>query len=133
MTRSQNYAQAVYAQFKELGERNLDEKMQKQYGALCHRFPILVLRCGLAQAVGFLSAKGKSDKNGNSSPHGLLLQHLANQLGAGADAQAFQIKVNQASLSDYRRLTREALALAVWYKRYAESLLGVDASETGGE
>lgn len=131
MTRSQNHAQAVYAQFQKLG--GLDDKMQKQYGALCHRFPILVLRCGLAQALGFLSAKGKPDDKGHLPAHGLLLQHLANQLGAGADAQTFQVSVNQASLSDYRRLTREALAVAVWYKRYAESLWGVDVSETGGE
>lgn len=113
---------------KELQQR---EKRRKQYGALCHRFPILVLRCGLAQALGFLQAKATSGDSGNA--HGLLLGHLAEQLHGQADGAAFQQQVQRAPLAEYRRLTREALALALWYKRYAESLLGVAAGDEGAK
>jgi CRISPR-associated protein Cmr5 len=124
MTRSQQYAKAIAEQVKDVKGKSL--KIQKQYGALCHRFPIMVLRNGLAQAVGFLAAKSK-----NTSAHGLLLGHIAAHLDSGANAASYQTHVNQADIAEYRHLTREALAAAVWYKRFAESLLNVDASYSG--
>lgn len=130
-SRSQRHAQAVYRQIAPLA--NAEEALRKQYGALCHRFPILVLRCGLAQALGFLQAKAKPDEQGELPAHGLLLGHLAEQLHGQANGTAFQQQVNQAPLAEYRRLTREALAMAPWYKRYAESLLGVAAGDEGDE
>jgi CRISPR-associated protein Cmr5 len=124
-TRSQQDAQAIYLQVS-----RVPQNLGKQYGALCHRFPVLVLRSGLAQAIGFLRAKAKANNGLGESAHGLLLAHLAGHLGQNAEAQAFQERVNTASLDEYRRLTRAALAAAVWYKRYAESVLGVDATAT---
>ena len=128
MTRSQQHAKAIAEQVKEV--QGNSPKIQKQYGALCHRFPIMVLRNGLAQAVGFLAAKSKSD---GSSAHGLMLDHLAahllNPQARGADYQTHVI--NTENIAAYRRMTRTALAAAVWYKRFAESLLNVDASDTG--
>jgi len=126
MTRSQKHAQGIAGQVKEVQAR--PRKIQKQYGSLCHRFPIMVLRNGLAQAVGFLAAKSQSD---GSTAHGLLLAHLAAHLSSNANAASYQIHVNQANIAAYRRMTREALAAAVWYKRFAESLLKVDASDSG--
>ena len=127
ITRSQRHAKAIAEQVKEVKERR-NRKIEKQYGALCHRFPIMVLRNGLAQAVGFLAAKSTSD---GSTAHGLLLGHLASHLSSGANATSYQTHVNRADIPEYRRMTREALAAAVWYKRFAESLLNVDASDTG--
>jgi len=127
MTRSQKHAQGIAKQVKEVKEvQEKNRKIQKQYGSLCHRFPIMVLRNGLAQAVGFLAAKSK-----NSTAHGLLLSHLAAHLSSNANAASYQTDVNKADIAKYRRMTREALAAAVWYKRFAESLLNVDASELG--
>jgi CRISPR-associated protein Cmr5 len=123
-TRSQRLAAAIYAQVKDVKSR--DEKVKNQYGALCHRFPIMVLRSGLAQTVGFLCAKAKGDFA--ASAHGLLLAHLAEQLGGNVAPAKFQSDVNKAPLAEYRHLTRSALSAAVWYKRYAESVLGVDAT-----
>ena len=34
-----------------------------------------------------------------------------------------------AELAEYTRVTRDVLAALVWYKRFAQSVLGVDASE----
>ncbi|MCX7111680.1 MAG: type III-B CRISPR module-associated protein Cmr5 [Proteobacteria bacterium] len=123
ITRSQQHAQAIAGQVGEV--QHMSRKIQKQYGSLCHRFPIMVLRNGLAQAVGFLAAKSK-----NSTPHGLLLSHLAAHLSSNANAASYQTDVNKADIAKYRRMTREALAAAVWYKRFAESLLNVDPSDS---
>ena len=38
-----------------------DEPWKKQYGALAHKLPGMILQNGLAQATGFLLAKGKSE------------------------------------------------------------------------
>ena len=124
MTRSQQHAQGIAGQVKEVQAR--PRKIQKQYGSLCHRFPIMVLRNGLAQAVGYLAAKSK-----NTPAHGLLLGHIAAHLDSDANAASYQTHVNRADIAEYRHMTREALAAAVWYKRFAESLLNVDASYSG--
>jgi CRISPR-associated protein Cmr5 len=127
-TRSQRHAQAIYRQVDQVSQ--MAENLKKGYGSLCHRFPVMVLRSGLAQAVGFLHAKAGGDGD-RAAAYGLLLTHLASHLHNKADARIFQNHVHQASLAEYRRLTREALAASVWYKRYAQSLLGVDASDDG--
>lgn len=104
------------------------DKKKKRYGALCHKLPNLVLRSGLAQAVGFLSAKAGGNAD---SPEGTLLAHFANHVGGQTNTNQFLQNVNAAPLPDYMRLTRATLDAALWYKRYAQSLLGVDPTETG--
>jgi CRISPR-associated protein Cmr5 len=123
-TRSQYDAETAYARIREITTQPQD--IQKQYGTLCHRFPVMVLRNGLAQTLGFLAAKAGGDQR---NAHSLLLNHLARHL-VDKNAQYLGEFVHQADLSQYRLLTRRALAVAIWYKRYAESLLEVSASDT---
>lgn len=141
-TRSQQYSQQVFEQLSQLNfEQEIRRKAQskvltadevstksadlaKQYGSLCHQFPLMVLRNGLAQAVAFVWVKSKNDE---SSPQGLFLQHLS-QLTSGATGEspaAFQQRINALDLVQYQRITRKILAASIWYKRFAESLLGV--------
>lgn len=122
-TRSQTYASTVYAQVRQI--LGVPEDIQKQYGTLCHRFPVMVLRNGLAQTLGFLAAKAGV---GNDNAHAWLLNHLAQQLlNPQANRAQLLQSVHAANLQEYRLLTRKALAVAIWYKRYAESLLDVTA------
>ncbi len=123
--RSQEYAETVYA----LVSGITDRKTQKAYGALCHRFPLVVRENGLAAAFGFLAAKGG---DGANKPENLLLCHYAHVLCA-ASADALRQTVTKADLAEYRRLTRQALAAAEWFKRYAEAVLKVDATGAGEE
>lgn len=89
-----------------------------RYKALCHRFPLLVRASGLAVALGYLDAKGADTR----APERLLLEQYAEIVGA-ASAQHLLESTRIASLAEYRRLTREVLAAAEWYKRHAEAQL----------
>ncbi|MHB8165786.1 MAG: type III-B CRISPR module-associated protein Cmr5 [Sulfuricella sp.] len=125
--RSQEYAETIYDLVD--GITALERKQQKRYGSLCHGFPLIVRENGLAAAFGFLAAKGNSDTN---SPESCLLRHYAHVLRA-AGADALRQAVIAADLAEYRRLTREALSAAEWFKRYAEAVLKVDTTGAGEE
>lgn len=121
-TRSQQYAAQVYEQLNSL--QQLQRKEQKKYGALCHRFPLIVRENGLAAAFGFLAAKAGTNPN---SPENLLLEHYR-QILEFENSAAMQQKVVGAELPEYRRLTLQVLKLAEWFKRYAEGVLKVNST-----
>lgn len=102
------------------------KSLKKKYGALAHKLPGLVLQNGLAQATGFLLAKGEKE-------HLALLGDLRQVLyAAGAtsadNAQALHAQIIAADLGETMRLTRRTLEAASWIKRYVQGVLGVDAT-----
>lgn len=141
-TRSQEYSETIFNQIDNL-EFTVDEaneekrqkkikKLKKQYGSLCHNFPIMVLRSGLSQAVAFVWIKAKNDAG---TPHGYFLKHLSALTDGSTNETpaAFQKRINEAELTEYQRLSRKVLAASIWYKRFAESLLEVKAGEDHDE
>lgn len=127
-TRSQQYSQKVFEQIDAVEKTNIlaDDKKKKQYGSLCHNFPIMVLQNGLSQAVAFLWIKAKDKED---SPQGVFLKHLS-AITSGKEGESpadFQQRINMAPLAQYQQLTRQILAASIWYKRFAESILGVEA------
>ncbi len=137
-TRSQIYSEQVYEHIHSLKQaindeqdkksKEILEKQAKQYGSLCHNFPLMVLRSGLSQAVAFVWVKSKSDEN---TPYDKFLKHLFLLLDRpeNENVSDFQQYINQAELIEYQRLTRKILAASIWYKRFAESILGVKAGQ----
>lgn len=137
-TRSQQYSQKVYDQIHPLKDaidnaqdrksKKENEKKAKQYGSLCHNFPLMVLRSGLSQAVAFVwvKSKGKEDK-----PQAQFLKHLAElvEFSPANDPKEFQKYINELELITYQRHTRKILAASIWYKRFAESILDVKAGD----
>jgi CRISPR-associated protein Cmr5 len=98
---------------------------KKKYGTMAHRLPILVRTAGLVQALAFVQAK-----RGNVGAWGDYLDDVAVLLlGEGADGEALITASQHAPLSEYILLTRRVNEALVWYKRFAESILKVDASE----
>lgn len=130
--RSQQYGEKVYELVAGVPQRLPDRKKQKRYGVLCHRFPLIVRECGLAAAFGFLAAKGGGF---GSEPESVLLQHYCEMIRLNApratDPDNLRATVLAAELAEYRRLTRDTLALGEWFKRYSEGVLKIDA--TGNE
>ncbi|MGC1378518.1 MAG: type III-B CRISPR module-associated protein Cmr5 [Anaerolineales bacterium] len=127
-TLSQEYANTVYQQvqkYVDKPEGDKPEKERKQYGAMAHKLPILVRQAGLLQAITFVYTRGKPG-------HTNLLKDLA-QTVCKNDPESFLGKCRTDELSDYIWLTRKTLAALEWYKRFAESVLGVKASDDGGE
>jgi CRISPR-associated protein Cmr5 len=135
-TRSQQYSQIAYGHIFPLKEAKDNEqdneekekkqKTAKQYGSLCHNFPLMVLRSGLSQAIAFVWVKSKGDAN---TAYGQFLTHLSNLTGLNDNLLEFQKEINQAELIKYQRLSRKILAASIWYKRFAESVLGITAGE----
>lgn len=100
---------------------------EKDYSSLAHSFPSMILQNGLAQATGFLIAKGKGQ-------HRTLLEDLAAVLQAAnatslADGSELHDKIINADLSETMRLTRHSLEASAWIKRYAQGLLKREGDE----
>jgi len=134
-TRSQQYSEAVFKQIERVKTVEfLDPDKKKQYGSLCHNFPVMVLQNGLSQAVAFLWVKANSTNNPEKSPYGIFLQHLS-AITSGQEGESpakFQQRINQAPLIKYQQLTRQILAASIWYKRFAESILEVKPGNQEG-
>ena len=114
-------------------EARRNHPAKKKYGALAHKLPGMIIENGLAQATGFLLAKGDAE-------HEALLEDLNAVLrAAGATATEGGRELHRTIIdSDLDRtliLTRRSLEASGWLKRYAQGVLGVSAtgdSDTDG-
>ena len=116
-TRNQKHARAAYDKVTAVE----GQPVEKKYGALALNFPVMVLQSGLAQATGFLLAKGKDE-------HLRYLADLAAVLGEG-NGQTFHQKIIASALEDYQLLTRRTLDAAGWFKRYAQGILKAEPAD----
>jgi CRISPR-associated protein Cmr5 len=121
-TLDQQYSATAYKQVLAIKEDN----EYKKYGAMAHKLPILIHTAGLVQALEFVHSRGKPVQK-------RLLDHLAIAVIGQGNADTLLQTVRDASLSGYMRLTRQILAALLWYKRFAQSILDVDATESLGE
>lgn len=121
-SREQQCAAQIYQQVQAYGVLHLlgsDER--KKYGAMAHKLPILARTAGLVQALAFVQSRGQA-------PHKELLEHVA-QTVVGADAKEFLRRTRDAQLSEYVYLTERTMLALKWYKRFAQSVLEVEATE----
>lgn len=93
--------------------------LSDDYVSFAREFPTLVHSCGLAQASAFALAKGGHQEQ--------YLGDLAAVLSAVGhtqirDAGQLTAQTRTSGVTQYLRLSRDALAAAVWLKRYAEAL-----------
>jgi CRISPR-associated protein Cmr5 len=117
LTREQRRAQDAYQRVKaRRGRPN-----PKKYGAMAHRLPALIRSAGLALALEFVESRGED-------AHRDLLDDLSGTLGF-AERQDLLAASRNSPLPEYARLTRGVLAACTWYRRFAESVLGVKPGE----
>lgn len=118
-TKSQRTAQAAYARVA------AHTPVPPEYRSFAREFPTLVHTCGLAQAVAFARAKGgQQEVYANDLATVLTAAGHANS----ADAAGLATLTRSEPVMVYVRLSRDALAAAVWLKRYVEAL----AEDSGG-
>lgn len=117
-TREQKYAKDVYIQVHEVWASG---ENYKKYGSMAHKLPILVRQAGLTQALAFAATRKPAAQH-------KLLEHLAATV-LGADVNELLQQSRELSLLQYMRLTDDVMLALTWYKRYAQSVLGVDATE----
>lgn len=96
--------------------------IQKEYGSLARGLPALIQTNGLGQALAFLCAKGKGEP---AKQHSVIYKHLSEwvcsrMLQEEPPSNLLEWIINQDS-GMYRRATREALAYALWLRRFAEA------------
>src|SRR5882724_8722726 len=101
-TRDQKYAAKIVDQISEIADKLRLE--QKQYGSMAHQLPILIRTAGLAQALEFVSSRGRGTQR-------LLLTHIAQAVcGEEANEQELLCRSRNAQLGEYMRLTQEIMA-----------------------
>ncbi|GAB4440169.1 MAG: hypothetical protein Kow00120_08210 [Anaerolineae bacterium] len=109
-TREQARAKQAWRDVEGVGED------QTKYGTLARKLPALIQTNGLGQTLAFLKSKKKE------SATQLLYRHLSSwvmqQMHANGDLlQA----ITGWTTEKYRRATTEALAYALWLRRFAEA------------
>lgn len=127
LTRDQEYGANVFKQVSDIAGKG-DEYMNS-YGSMAHKLPVLIRSAGLAQALAFVEARGKP-------AHKHLLDHLAEVVLKKVEAKGAELARKSReteNLGEYMYLTHESMAALVWYKRFAQSVLDVDASEATSE
>lgn len=111
-----------HAYGKITGRATEDGGAKKTYGIWCHNLPGLIAVSGLAQATAFLDSK--KDKPG----FGWLLDDLGSVPGLPGTGSVLN-RVRTASTPEYMLMTQRIQAALVYYKRFAESILGVSKEE----
>jgi CRISPR-associated protein Cmr5 len=148
-TNSQKIAQQAYKDVTAVAEAHPNTKKEgkkeeetnpyrQKYATMAHRLPILIHTAGLTQALAFVEAKSKK-----AQAWQLYFDHIAQQLGfekkedenKQAQSAGYWLfkKSQEAELELYILLTKQVNDVVVWYKRFAESVLKIDASQADTE
>lgn len=128
-TLNQEYAADAYRRVQRVyDDTEKGEEYQKKYGTMAHKLPVLIHTAGLVQALAFVAAKGKKTPAWRQ-----YLEDVAKTVNGQFDAKKLLEESRQAELNSYILLTRHVSQAALWYKRFAESILKVEASEELGE
>jgi CRISPR-associated protein Cmr5 len=115
-TRDQKYAVDVYKRVSQVEEKN-----RNSYGSMAHKLPILIRTAGLVQALAFVESKAKNNT---------ALKQLLNDLSETVDKPGILTEAARtAPLSEYMLLTQQTMAALLWYKRFAQSVLGIQAGD----
>jgi len=114
-TRNQEYAAKIFEQVMQVRDE-LGKDGSNNYGSLAHRLPVFVRTAGLAQALAFVEARD-----------GAAGRKLLRDIAAVVNEEELLARSRTAELPEYMLLTRNVLAALAWYKRFAQSVLGVEA------
>ncbi len=123
LTRDQQYSIAAHENVTAIKAKS--EADVKAYGSMAHKLPVLIRTAGLSQALAFVDARGKDIQR-------TLLEDLARTIDQ-PDKDTFLQKVQRAPLKEYMFLTRQSLDALLWYKRFAQSILHIEASDAAEE
>lgn len=123
-TREQRQADGVFKLVNNVKIQK-DPAYAKSYGSMAHKLPVLIRTAGLAQALEFVAARPESQQ-----PQKDLLGDLALVL-MYQKAEDLCAASRKLPLGSYMRLTQEALAALLWFKRFAQSVLGIEGDDEG--
>ncbi len=129
-TRQQKDSLRALEDVQTIRDSNEDD-LKKTYARAVYRFPFLVRQNGLQQTLGFYEGKAKppsaSDAGENASLGNAeeeFLKHIAQVLGI--ERSDLISTISGADVEKYMYLSRRCLEVALWYRRFTASVLGVD-------
>lgn len=126
-TREQEYARDVFERVSKFGGKHAKGSSErKKYGSMAHKLPVLVRTAGLAQSLAFVCSRG-------SDAQEQLLKDLAGTVGYQGKLDDFLEHSRNLAFYEYMRLSQKVMAALLWYKRFAESVLEVQAGEDDDE
>lgn len=130
-TRDQRFAAAAYERVAAVGKNFVKGSKERQYyGSMAHKLPVLIRTAGLAQALAFVHSKATGgDEGTRRTAYQRLLADLAGTVNRGMSDKDLVERSREADFLEYLHLTQQVLAALLWYKRYAESVLGVVAGD----
>ncbi len=114
-------------------------KWNKIYGGLYHKLPVLIRTCGLCQALAFVNSKTKAEGNRGSAHQAVMsevTEVLSRHCGVSprqGDEGGILNAVRGLNSRQYALATRILLQSLVFHKRFAESILGVEATDYTAE
>ena len=130
-SKSQIYSQKVFSTIKTYIDGAGDEHA-KSYKTVIKGSAGLMRNCGLIQTLAFWAHK-------DEPAHRAILLQLATVspeldfIPKGAkNADAFRGMVENLSMPDYMKLSREILTLMCWFRRYVDVLIEGEAEDHGG-
>lgn len=124
-TRDQKYARDAFKHVTAIKEQKAEAS---RYGSMAHKLPTLIHTSGLIQALTFVDARHKE----GSGPSRLLEDLSKTILGEHGTKERLLSDARGEGSSDlktYIYQTKQVLAALLWYKRYAQSVLGVEAGQ----
>lgn len=124
-TRDQRYARNAFMHVNAIKNQKAEAS---RYGAMAHKLPMLIHTSGLIQALTFVDARHQE----GSGPDRLLEDLSKTVLGANGAKEKLLSEARgegSSNLKAYIYLTRQVLSALLWYKRYAQSILGVETGQ----
>lgn len=121
----QRYAQAAYSSMTE----GLSPNEAAVFGTICHHFPAMIRLNGLLLTAIFYEAQSsKNEDSDRSKAYKRYMKYMLQALELEVSQLSVYLKNPSCDSNCYRLLTRQALAASVWFKRYAEAILKVEAA-----
>lgn len=108
MSRQQEWAQRAFTSVKS----QVKASTEKKYATYCMKAPSMLLQSGLVQTTAFLRSRGDDAAK-------LYLNDLAKALG-DQSGDKLDERARAAALGEYLRLSRDAVAVASWFRRFAQ-------------
>jgi len=123
-TLENNRAKFAFKKIKSVKDE-LNEKQRKEFKSWAKKIAVMIKMNGLGQTMAFLRSKTK--ENGQKDRHYEFYYRLTEEwlkkkkmLSEGKELIESIIEINSV---EYRRYTREALALFNWVRRFADGYL----------
>ncbi len=129
MTRQQQWAKEALARVKQQHGKPKESK----YRTLCMKLPSLLKQSGILQSLAFMRAR---DEIGKQFCDELAQVYGVPKEGEQSAGEVLQKRAQRAELNEYLVLSRDLIAVSVWFRRFAQAELrdsdGTPTDSAGG-